>query len=155
MGDGDTRWINRGAYDLMGVAPEATHSQAGMPRARALYGALPDHLRRSDSFANQLRHVLDVRRRFRIFESRQIDVPDVTAPGLLILVHELPDGLGIEFTALNFSAIPIEEVITVPGIAGQALSELLHDEGAGVVDAQGHFTVRLAGYEAKAYLAAG
>ena len=32
-GDGDTRWINRGAYDLMGVNPAATASAAELPRA--------------------------------------------------------------------------------------------------------------------------
>ncbi|MET0887179.1 MAG: maltose alpha-D-glucosyltransferase, partial [Mycetocola sp.] len=39
---GDTRWIERGAHDLMDVAPEATTSAAGMPRGRTLYGSLPE-----------------------------------------------------------------------------------------------------------------
>ena len=37
MRDGDTRWINRGAYDLLGDAGDAAASAAGMPRAEALY----------------------------------------------------------------------------------------------------------------------
>jgi trehalose synthase len=152
MSDGDTRWINRGAYDLMGVDPAATHSQAGLPRARALYGALSDQLRDPASFASQLRHLLDVRRRYRIFESRQVAVPDVIAPGLLILVHELPDGLGLEVTALNFSTEPVEEVITLAGMANLSVRELLRDEEAGVVDENGRFLVQLRGHKGKAYL---
>ena len=44
MADGDTRWIHRGAYDLMGVAPSATASSAGLPRAQTLYGSIPEQL---------------------------------------------------------------------------------------------------------------
>jgi len=156
MSDGDTRWINRGAYDLMEVAPDATRSAAGLPRAQALYGSLPAQLRRPDSFASQLRHVLAVRRRYRIFESRQVAVPVVQAPGLLVMVHALPDGLGAEITALNFSAAPIHETITLDGVtldgvASQPVHELLSDTPAGAIDAQGRFTVELEGYAGKAY----
>jgi len=153
MTDGDTRWINRGAYDLMGVDPTATHSQAGLPRTRALYGALPDQLRAPDSFASQLRHVLDVRRRHRIYESRQIAVPDTVAPGLLLMVHELPDNLGVEITALNFSTEPIEEVMVLKGLHNHRVSELLRDEDVGRIDQQGRLRVQLQGHEGKAYLA--
>ena len=43
IADGDTRWINRGAYDLMNVNAMATSSGAGLPKATALYGPLPAH----------------------------------------------------------------------------------------------------------------
>lgn len=155
MADGDTRWINRGAYDLMNVDPTATHSQAGLPRARALYGALPDQLRDPGSFANQLRHLLDVRRQYRIYESRQIAVPDVRSSGLLVMVHELPDRLGLEITALNFSTQPVEELITLLPATNLAVRELLHDVDAGAFDEQGRFPVQLQGHEGKAYLVAG
>ena len=154
MGDGDTRWINRGAYDLMDVAPAATHSDAGLPRAQALYGSLSVQLRRPDSFASQLRHLLEVRRRYRIFESHQVGVPDVHAPGLLVMVHILPDGLGTEITALNFGATPITETVTLEGVASLPIHELLRDTPAGFVDAQGRFTVELEGFAGKAYLVA-
>ena len=35
IGTGDTRWIERGAYDLMGAAPDAKRSSSGMPMATA------------------------------------------------------------------------------------------------------------------------
>lgn len=153
MADGDTRWINRGAYDLMGVDPLATHSQAGLPRARALYGALPEQLRNPNSFASQLRHVLDVRRRYRIYESRQIAVPAVETPGLLVMVHELPDDLGTEITALNFSAAQIDELVVLEGVRGHFVRELLHNVDVGYIDEMGRLRVQLKGHEGKAYLA--
>lgn len=152
MADGDTRWINRGAYDLMDVNPTATHSEAGLPRARALYGSLPEQLRTPGSFVSELRRLLDVRRRYRLYASRQIAVPDVQSPGLLILVHELPDNLGVEVTALNFSLEPVEEMITLPGLSNLPVRELLQDEEAGRIDEHGRFWVRLQGHEGKAYL---
>ena len=36
IGTGDTRWIERGAYDLMGKAPDAKKSASGMPVAKGL-----------------------------------------------------------------------------------------------------------------------
>jgi trehalose synthase len=94
MGDGDTRWINRGAYDLMDVEPAATHSNAGLPRARRSTAAIPEQLARPDSFLSQLRHLLAVRERYQLYAARQLAVPAVQAPGLLVMVHELPAGLG-------------------------------------------------------------
>ncbi len=46
MGDGDTRWINRGGYDLADLAPEASVSAEGLPKARSLYGSLAEQLQR-------------------------------------------------------------------------------------------------------------
>ena len=63
LADGDTRWINRGAYDLLGDdsgAVEVEHRPAARP---ALYGSLPEQLQRPDSFASQLKKMLRVRAR--------------------------------------------------------------------------------------------
>ena len=59
-----------------------------MPRARSLYGSLPDQLRDRHSFANGLRRLLRLRSKYGIASARQIDVPDVAHPGMLVLVHE-------------------------------------------------------------------
>jgi trehalose synthase len=152
MGDGDTRWIPRGAYDLMGIAPEAQSSAAGMPRARALYGALPDQLARPDSFARRLQTILAVRQRYRLYEARQIQVPDVQSKGLLVMVHELPEGLLRQVTILNFGPDPIEEVIPIPGAAGGVAVNLFTDLAEEVLSATGDLRVRLDGYAGKAYL---
>ncbi|MCB0042516.1 MAG: maltose alpha-D-glucosyltransferase, partial [Caldilinea sp.] len=150
MADGDTRWIHRGAYDLLGVAPEATGSHAGLPRARSLYGALPDQLRDPGSFASRLRHLLDLRRRYRIYESRQLAVPAVQAPGLLVMVHALPDGLGTEVTAINFGAGPVDEAVRLEGVGAGILQELL--SGALLGEFEGTLHVELGPRQGKAYL---
>ena len=115
LADGDTRWIHRGAYDLMGVEPEAAESAAGLPKARALYGSLPEQLAQPDSFARRLQALLEVRERYRIYQARQVAVPEVQSRGLLVMVHELPDGFGTQVTALNFGGRPLVEQVAITG----------------------------------------
>lgn len=106
---GDTRWIERGAVDLMGVNPEATHSKAGLPRARSLHGSLPEQLDDPESFASQLTELLRVRTEHELHLGTQIDVPDVSHPGILVLVHRLDGGdadaedAPLQVTVLNFA----------------------------------------------------
>ncbi len=113
MADGDTRWIERGAYDLVNVNPDATASQAGLPKAPMLYGPIDEQLKRPDSFASQLQKLLAIRQSSGLYASRQVLVPEVKSAGLLAMVHELPDGKGTQVTALNFGATPIDETITL------------------------------------------
>src|SRR4030095_283313 len=49
VGGGDYRWVNRGGVDLLGAAAKATTSAFGLPRAKALYGPLPDQLKDPES----------------------------------------------------------------------------------------------------------
>ncbi|MCF9012901.1 maltose alpha-D-glucosyltransferase, partial [Pseudomonas carnis] len=81
MADGDTRWIHRGAYDLVDLNPEAELSAGQMPRSKSLYGSLNSQLQDPESFASQLQKILAVRRAYDIAASRQILVPDVEHPG--------------------------------------------------------------------------
>ena len=125
MGDGDTRWIHRGAYDLMGVNPEAASSSGGLPAAMALYGALSAQLEQPDSFVSQLRAVLAVRERCRLYAARQIAVPPTVHPGLLVMVHELPDRQGLQITALNFGQEAVDEWVKIEGLRpGDALVDM-------------------------------
>jgi len=113
---GDTRWIERGAHDLLDVDPQATRSAAGMPRGRALYGPLPAQLEDADSFASRLAGILDLRREYGIATASQVDIPEVAHAGMLVLVHRLDDGdaeadAPIQVTVLNFSAEPTEGTV--------------------------------------------
>ncbi|EPM96720.1 glycosidase, partial [Pseudomonas syringae pv. actinidiae ICMP 19070] len=47
MQDGDTRWVHRGAYDLVDLDPEAEFSAGDMPRPKTLYGSLVSQLQRA------------------------------------------------------------------------------------------------------------
>lgn len=147
MGDGDTRWIHRGGYDLVDMDPDCEISAGGMPRARALYGSLCEQLKRPDSFASQLKKLLAVRRAYDIAASRQILIPDVEHPGLLIMVHELPAGKGTQITALNFSAEAIVETLHLPGIAPGPVVDIINERVEGDLTEEGEFTITLDAYE--------
>jgi hypothetical protein len=99
--DGDYRWHNRGGVDLMGANPEAKASAFGLPRARALYGTLPEQLKDPDSFASRLKDMLAARRKYRITEGELLAVPEPSEPGLCVLILKLPEH-PIAVTVLNF-----------------------------------------------------
>ena len=152
LADGDTRWINRGAYDLMNVNPDAQTSAAGLPKAPSLYGPLPEQLQQPDSFAGQLQRLLRLRAHYRIYASTQASVPDGTSKGLLVMVHDLPDGMGRQVTALNFGAEPVDEVVAVGGTPSAAVVDMLNGQEQGRVNAGGGISVRLDGYSGKSLL---
>jgi trehalose synthase len=103
--DGDTRWIHRCAYDLMDYRPAATESTGEMPKGRALYGPLPAQLNDPNSFARRLSDILAVRARHGIATATQLDIPPVSDPAMLVMVHALD--AGIQVTALNFSSTTV------------------------------------------------
>lgn len=125
VSSGDTRWIERGAHDLLDAAPEATTSAAGMPRARSLYGSLPAQLADPDSFAVGLQRIIDIRRAHGIAVSTQIDVPRVAHPGMLVMVHRLDGGSGdagapLQITVLNFTADEVDGTVHSEALVPQA-----------------------------------
>ncbi len=147
MADGDTRWVHRGAYDLVDLNPHAECSAGQMPRAKSLYGSLNSQLQDPQSFASQLQKILAVRRAYDIAASRQILVPEVENPGLLIMVHELPAGKGTQITALNFGATAITETLHLPDIAPGPVVDIINERVEGDLTADGEFTITLDAYE--------
>ena len=153
LAEGDSRWIHRGAHDLMGVAPEATRSAEGMPRGRSLYGPLPEQLADETSFARQLQAILAVRKHYGIATSRQVDIPDVSHPGVLVMVHELGargersdggDGAQFALTVLNFAGEPVRGTVRSEVLApGSAVLDMFTQEPVGVVDDLHAFAVDL------------
>ena len=136
IAEGDTRWINRGAYDLLGKHPGVTTSSSGLPRAYALYGPLPEQLARPDSFASRLRQMLRVRAKFRIHESEQVELPAVQARGLVVMVHRLPAGAGTQVTVVNFGRAAVREAVTIKTApANGAVTDLLAEKGLGKLGA--------------------
>jgi hypothetical protein len=49
-----------------------------------------------------------------------VDIPSVQSRGLFVLVHELPDNGGLEVTAINFGATPVNEAVTIPNTPANA-----------------------------------
>jgi trehalose synthase len=151
LADGDTRWINRGAYDLIGANPDATRSAAGLPRAVALYGALPEQLQHADSFASQLAALLKTRAELHLYAARLADVPRVQSKGVLVLVHELPENAGLEVTAINFGRQPSKDAVYIRGAAPSARVVDALDPQASVaeIDADGKLSLKLDAYQGR------
>jgi trehalose synthase len=152
LSDGDTRWINRGAYDLLGSNPGAMRSAAGLPRAVALYGSLPQQLKKPDSFASQLARLLRVRADLHLYAARLADVPGVQAKGLLVLVHELPENSGLEITAINFGDRAVDESVLIRGATpdSKAIDVLDPEAPPLAVGADGSLRLHLNPFEGKA-----
>ena len=147
LAEGDTRWINRGAHDLMGVNPDAERSESGIPRGHSLYGSLPVQLQDPTSFARRLARIIDVRNRFGIATAVQLDVPTVSHKGLLVMVHELADA-SLEVTVLNFTSEEIAATVQSQFLpAGSPAVNLFTDEQIGAVDELHSFPITLAPYE--------
>ena len=140
--DGDTRWIERGAYDLMGNNPEAKQSAAGLPLARTLYGPLPEQLKRETSFASRLSDVIKVRKRSSIDTARLIDVPVVGHRSLLVMVNELENGV-TQITALNFGQEKIEARVQSPVFPSGRVFDLQTRRKVGTIDELGGFNLEL------------
>lgn len=148
LADGDTRWINRGAYDLLGQNPTVQRSAAGLPRARTLYGPLVAQLKDPSSFAAQLSKLLRVRAEYRLNEAEQLPVPRTTALGLLVLVHNLPAARGVSITALNFGRTALKESVTIlQGAPGAAVTDLLTGKAAGRLDSARRLNLSLGPHE--------
>lgn len=143
LADGDYRWINRGAYDIMGVNPDADASSYGIPKTQILYGTLPDQLKDPDSFALQLKKILEMRRNYKIALSELIAIPPVKNKGAIIMVHQLPENLGFSATAINFGRNAIQETIKVNELKGTNIINAFTNTAEGEVGDSGDFSFNM------------
>ncbi len=145
---GDTRWINRGGYDLMGFNPDAKLSSAGIPLARSLYGSLNKQLEDSDSFASQLMHIIEVRKNYGIDTARQIDIPEVSNKSLLVMVHKLEDSDNLQLTVLNFCGEYISGSINSEHlIPGSIVLDMSTNQQLAIIDDLNTFSLALMPYQ--------
>jgi trehalose synthase len=124
VADNDARWINRGGYDLLGIAENEDRSIQGLPKARSLYGSLPDQLQNPDSFTFLLKSLLSLRDSLGVAQSELVAVPSVTSEGVVILVNKLPKQAGKspawQISALNFSQTPVKQKLEYYDLNGEA-----------------------------------
>ena len=146
---GDTRWIHRSTYDLMGFN-ESEVPTMGMPEAVSMYGPLPAQLRDPDSFVSQLRRILRLRRRYGIATSTQVDVPEVSNKAMLVMVHELSHPGKHQVTVLNFA--PDEIVGTINSthlVPRSVVVDMFTNEVLGEVDDLHSFSIALEGHQGR------
>jgi trehalose synthase len=149
---GDTRWINRPAYDLMNHQPDATKAQSGMPRGSSLYGSLPEQLTDPTSFVSQLSEILTVRTRHGITTSVQVDVPEVSNKAMLVMVHLL-QSKHIQVTVLNFSNQFVAGGVRSEHLRpGSTVIDMFTDQVIAEVDDDHTFPITLKPHQGKAVL---
>jgi trehalose synthase len=146
--DGDTRWLNRGSHDLLGLGDEERREVGLLPRGRSLYGTLPRQLEDPGSFAARLSQIIEIRQRHEIHLGDQLDVPDVPHRSMLVLVHELPSG-SQHVLALNFSEEDISGTVRSECLVPHsAVSDMFGGwDGEATVDELNSFHLTLGPYE--------
>ena len=145
IADGDTRWIERGAYDLL-QRSESTQSSSGMPKTRCLYGPLEEQLDDPESFASRLAQILKLRKRHRIATGELLDVPEVSTKSLLTMVNRLANG-HVQITVLNFSEQPVVGRVQSSHIPPGRVFDLATRRKVANVDDLGGFSVSLGGFK--------
>ena len=149
--EGDTRWLHRAAYDLMDYRPDATESLSKMPRGISLYGSLPEQLADDTSFARQLAGILEVRKRYGVATSVQLDIPEVANKAMLVMVHQLSDAEQV--TVLNFSGQTISATVhSAFLVSGSMVVDMVTDEEVGEVDDLHNFYLTLNPHEGRSLL---
>lgn len=130
---GDTRWINRGAYDLMNSDPGANTSTFGIPKSKAIYGSLPDQLANPASFVYKLKKMLKVREEIGLATAHQLEIPRTDNKAILVMIHRL-DHDRIQATVLNFSSKQITTTVKSDHFANNStITDLLADNNLGSV----------------------
>jgi trehalose synthase len=157
--DGDYRWINRGAVDLLGINPNARTSALGLPRTRTLYGPLPQQLKDPDSFAMQLKRMLVARKKYKIELAKLVAVPETSHSAVCLLVMHPPDSGSTIITALNFSHESVREEVDFKKLmqtlglnsSGNVILNCLTDKAEGSIDNEGKMRISLAPWTGKTY----
>lgn len=152
IGGGDTRWIHRSAYDLMGYGNGPAF--VGMPQGRSLYGTLPEQLQDPTSFASRLREVIRVRDDYGLATATQVDVPAVSHKAMLVMVHVLTEQPGHLVTVLNFGTEEITGTVHSEVLApGCAIIDMKTGEKVAEVDDLNSFSICLQRHAGVALLA--
>jgi hypothetical protein len=157
--DGDYRWINRGAVDLLGINPNALTSSLGLPRTRTLYDPLPKQLKDPNSFAIQLKRLLAARKRYKIALAKLLAVPESSHSAVCILVMRPPDSAAIIITALNFGRESIKEEVDFKKLkqlsevpfSGKVILNCISDKAEGGIDNDGKMRISLGPWSGKTY----
>ncbi|MBP7820635.1 maltose alpha-D-glucosyltransferase [Candidatus Saccharibacteria bacterium] len=149
---GDTRWVNRGAYDLMNSSPGSVVAESGIPKTVNLYGNLPDQLSDENSFAMRLKNILEVRDNYSIDLSKQLDIPNVSNKSLLVMVHRLSSG-DYQATVLNFADKELScEVSSSHLPIGCKVTDMFSQDLLGFVDENHTFNLSLLPYQGTSLL---
>jgi len=133
LADGDLRWLNRGAYDLMGYHPQRNgRGVSGLPMSKVLFGSIPEQLKHPLSYISQLKSMLSVRSQLKIaMGDMQPDLSgtalNVNSSDLVILPTVLPrdnstTSIQIALLFVNWSTNAVSPSLPLSTIAQHQIS---------------------------------
>lgn len=153
LAGGDSRWINRGAYDLLGINPFSETSSAGLPKAKSLYGNLTQQLSDEQSFASKLKRIIEIRKNYHIDTAKQLDIPDVSQNSMLVMVHRLEADDNFQITVLNFGSDYLSGSVSSEYLSpGAKVIDMMNDHQLAVVDNLKTFNINLSPYQGMSLL---
>jgi trehalose synthase len=153
LADGDSRWVNRGAVDLLNSNLGAKKSSSGLPKAQMLYGPIPEQLKNPVSFVSQLKKMLKIRKQYKIYKAELVELPEVTSDSVVAMLNVLPDDLGKLVVVLNFSPEKINETVRFKTVKNCPTVGLLNPEKlVNDVSISGELSIHLDGFEGRAFL---
>ena len=153
LADGDFRWVNRGALDIMDLNKESKVSPSGLPKAQTLYDSIPEQLNDPNSFVSKLKHMLKIREEYKIYKAELIELPTVTEDSVVAMLHELPGDLGKQLTILNFSPEKVNEAVTFKSIKNSSAIGLINaHKVVENISSSGKLNIQLDGFEGRILL---
>ena len=147
--DGDNRWANRGAYDLLNQNPDVTDSITGIPRAPTLYPPLFIQLSQPNSYVSGLKQILAARAKYNVPHAKIIAIPEVS-PQLYVAIYRLPESEDLLMVALNFGQTKHVETITSKEFIGKHALDILQEKSEQKNQGAKGFNLILDPLEAKA-----
>jgi len=126
LADGDLRWLNRGAYDLMGYHPDSNgRGVTGLPMSKNIFGSIPKQLTEPLSYVSQLQRMLAVRSELKIAvgdlqPDLSASVSNVNSSDIVVLATLLPrdfnNAVQIALLFVNWSTNTISPSLPVSSI---------------------------------------
>ena len=111
--------------------------------AQACTAPFPSSSPTTTSFLRQLQAILEVRSHYGIATSRQVDIPEVSHRGMLVLVHQLDGDGRLQLTVLNFANEHIAgtRAIGAPAARGGGVGHVHRQRRSATVDDLHSFAV--------------
>ena len=102
-----------GAYDLLGTAQHTLMTAFSIPKAKSLFGPIPEQSVVPDSFINRLHRALLIRKHYKVEQSVPLGIIPSSNQGTLLQVFALPDSQKLLLVASNFAQKDSQESISL------------------------------------------
>ena len=152
MKGGDCRWINRGAYDLLGNVKNKKFSPSKLPKALTIYGSITDQLKDPNSYASILKRWLKVRKEHKIQLAYPKEIINVRYPQLYLASYQLVTDNSTFLVALNFGKTRVREKIKIYDIKNTNAFDIISEKKINKKYSSIEFEINLEPLDAKGFI---